>query len=158
MARIGSVRRPGLGRRRQSLPSGFAPFPAASPSLRCLLRGAGEAPGAACGGYSPKLNAMENVWGFLRANTPCSLVRNTPEDIVDAREKTWHVLIQAPDRSRRIGSRDWAWVRLLDGVIGRAVQPHQAQPDRDSVPSTVRGLSMCRRRKRAITVWLGACA
>jgi hypothetical protein len=62
--------------------------------------------------YSPELNPMENVWGFLRGNKLSALVWDTYEAIVDACVSAWHFLIGDPERIRSIGTRDWACVSL----------------------------------------------
>ncbi len=62
--------------------------------------------------YSPELNPMENVWGFLHGNKLSALVWDTYEAIVDACVSAWHFLIGDPERIRSIGTRDWACVSL----------------------------------------------
>jgi transposase len=62
--------------------------------------------------YSPELNAMENVWDYLRQNKLCARVWDTYEDIVQACKRAWDFLINNPDRIRSIGSRDWACVNV----------------------------------------------
>lgn len=62
--------------------------------------------------YSPELNAMENVWEYLRANKLCNPVWNSYSAIVGGCRKAWHFLIDDPDRIRSIGIRDWACVSL----------------------------------------------
>ena len=62
--------------------------------------------------YAPELNAMENVWEYLRQNKLCALIWNSYKAIVDACKAAWHFLINDPDRIRSIGSRDWACVSL----------------------------------------------
>ena len=61
--------------------------------------------------YSPELNAMENVWYYLRANKLSLLVWNSYNAIVVACKDAWHFLIDDPDRIRSIGTRDWACVK-----------------------------------------------
>ena len=65
--------------------------------------------------YTPKLNPMENVWEYLRANKLCSRVWDTYEAIVQACKRSWDFLITDPDRIRSIGTRDWACVILQGG-------------------------------------------
>ena len=60
--------------------------------------------------YSPELNAMENVWYYLRANKLSLLVWDSYEAIVAACKEAWNFLAGDPDRIKSIGSRSWACV------------------------------------------------
>ena len=60
--------------------------------------------------YSPELNAMENIWGYLRGNKLSAGVWDSYEEIVDACAEAWNWLMADPDRIRSIGTRDWATV------------------------------------------------
>jgi transposase len=57
--------------------------------------------------YSPELNPMENVWDYLRQNKPCAEVRSSYDDILDACQSAWRLLINNPDRIRSIATREW---------------------------------------------------
>ncbi len=60
--------------------------------------------------YSPELNAMENIWGYLRGNKLSAGVWDSYEEIVDACAEAWNWLMADPDRIRSIGNREWATV------------------------------------------------
>ena len=60
--------------------------------------------------YAPELNAMENVWEYLRANKLAAGVWNTYDDIVQACVDAWNWFVNDPDRIRSIGTREWATV------------------------------------------------
>ena len=60
--------------------------------------------------YSPELNAMENVWYYLRANKLSLSVWDSYEAIVTACKEAWDFLVGDPDLIRSIGSRSWACV------------------------------------------------
>jgi transposase len=62
--------------------------------------------------YSPELNTMENVWGYLHQNKLCALVWEDDDAIVDASRLAWNWLIDDPARITSIGTRDWACVIL----------------------------------------------
>jgi len=62
--------------------------------------------------YSPELNAMENVWQYLRGNKLSARIWDSYEDIKAACAEAWNWLIDDPDRIRSIGTRDWATVNV----------------------------------------------
>ena len=62
--------------------------------------------------YAPELNAMENVWAYLRANKRAARVWNSDEEIVEACADAWKWLMADPDRIRSIGTRQWATVSV----------------------------------------------
>ena len=62
--------------------------------------------------YAPELNAMENVWAYLRANKRAARVWNSYEEIVEACADAWKWLVADPDRIRSIGTRQWATVSV----------------------------------------------
>jgi putative transposase len=62
--------------------------------------------------YAPELNAMENVWQYLRGNKLSARVWDTYEEIVQACTEAWNWLIADPDRIRSLGARDWATVNV----------------------------------------------
>ncbi len=61
--------------------------------------------------YAPELNAMENVWDYLRANKLSSLVWDSYDAIVQASKNAWNFLAEDPMRIASIGHRQWACVR-----------------------------------------------
>jgi hypothetical protein len=61
---------------------------------------------------TPELNPMETVWQYLRQNKLCARLWDTYDDIVDACKQAWHFLINAPNRIRSIGTRNWARVNV----------------------------------------------
>jgi transposase len=60
--------------------------------------------------YSPELNPVENVWGYLRSNKPSNRVFETYDATVDACCDAWKWLIDQPDQITSIGTRKWAQV------------------------------------------------
>lgn len=58
--------------------------------------------------YSPELNPVENVWGYLRDNTLSNSVFDDYDTIVDRCCTAWNWLIDTPDRIRSIATRSWA--------------------------------------------------
>jgi transposase len=62
--------------------------------------------------YSPRLNAMENVWEYLRANKLSGRLWNSYDEIVRACAEVWNGLIANPDRIQSIGNRPWAWLGM----------------------------------------------
>ena len=61
--------------------------------------------------YAPELNAMENVWDYLRANKLSSLVWDSYDAVVQACKDAWNFLAEDPMRIASIGHRQWACVR-----------------------------------------------
>ena len=57
---------------------------------------------------SPELNAVENVWPFLRDNWLSDRVFNSYEDIVDHCCAAWNKLVDQPWTIMSIGLRRWA--------------------------------------------------
>lgn len=58
--------------------------------------------------YAPELNAMENIWDYLRCNKLSSLVCDTYEAIRDASREAWNfiaVSVRGPTCSGLAGSR-----------------------------------------------------
>jgi hypothetical protein len=56
----------------------------------------------------PELNAMENVWQFMRDNWLSNRVFRSYEAIVDHCCDAWNRLVDQPWRIMSIGLRDWA--------------------------------------------------
>jgi transposase len=56
----------------------------------------------------PELNAMENVWQFMRDNWLSNRVFAAHHDIVDHCCHAWNKLITQPWRIMSIGVREWA--------------------------------------------------
>ena len=56
----------------------------------------------------PELNAIENVWQFLRDNWLSNRVFQSYEEIVDHCCSAWNRLIDQPWRIMSIGLREWA--------------------------------------------------
>ena len=67
--------------------------------------------------YSPELNPLENVWDYLRQNKLCALVWNSYDDIVEACKTAWNWLIADPARTTSVGTREWACVQPLGGLV-----------------------------------------
>jgi hypothetical protein len=61
--------------------------------------------------YAPELNAMENVWDYLRANKLSSLVWDSYDAMVQACKDAWNFLANDPMRIASIGHRQWACVK-----------------------------------------------
>src|SRR3954462_12787872 len=62
--------------------------------------------------YAPELNAMENVWQYLRGNKLSARVWDSYNEILAACAEAWNWLIGDPDRIRSIGTREWATVNV----------------------------------------------
>ena len=58
-------------------------------------------------GYAPELNAMENVWQFLRNNRLGAQVWKTYNDIVRACSNAWNWFVSDAARIASIGAREW---------------------------------------------------
>ena len=56
----------------------------------------------------PELNAMENVWQFMRDNWLSNRVFRSYEAVVDHCCDAWNRLVEQPWRIMSIGLRDWA--------------------------------------------------
>ncbi len=62
--------------------------------------------------YAPELNAVENIWEYLRDNYLSNCVWETFEAIVDACCKAWNALIAKSEVITSIGTREWAQVSI----------------------------------------------
>jgi hypothetical protein len=58
--------------------------------------------------YSPELNPVENVWGYLRQNKLGHRVRDGYDAIVATCRDAWNWLLATPDRLASITRREWA--------------------------------------------------
>ncbi len=58
--------------------------------------------------YSPELNALENVWGYLRQNKLGLTVWPDYDAIVATCREAWNWLAAAPDRLTSISRGKWA--------------------------------------------------
>ena len=58
--------------------------------------------------YSPELNPVENVWGYLRQNQLSLRVWPDYAAIVDTCCQAWNALMAMPDRIASITRREWA--------------------------------------------------
>jgi transposase len=56
----------------------------------------------------PELNAIENVWQFMRDNWLSNRVFQSHRDILDHCCHAWNKLIDRPWRIMSLGLRDWA--------------------------------------------------
>lgn len=56
----------------------------------------------------PELNAMENIWQFIRDNWLSNRVFRNHDDIVDHCCHAWNHLIDQPWRITSVGLREWA--------------------------------------------------
>ena len=56
----------------------------------------------------PKLNPVEKVWQYLRANYLANCVFENYDAILDAGCEAWNRLIDQPDKIKSVGTRDWA--------------------------------------------------
>ena len=61
--------------------------------------------------YAPKLNRMENIWDYLRANKLSHVVWDSHDAIIAACKKVWQFLVNDPKRIQSIGNREWTCVR-----------------------------------------------
>ena len=59
---------------------------------------------------SPKLNPVENIWQYLRANWLSDRVLETYDAIIDAACDAWRKLIAQPQTITSIGMHDWAHI------------------------------------------------
>ena len=57
--------------------------------------------------YSPELNPVENVWGYLRANKLSNSVFDTYDTIVDRCCDAWNWLTADPDRVQTVAAATW---------------------------------------------------
>jgi len=57
--------------------------------------------------YSPEMNTVENVWGYLRSNKPSNRVFETQDAILDAYRDAWNWLIDQPHQVSSIGQCGW---------------------------------------------------
>ena len=55
----------------------------------------------------PELNAIENVWQFMRDNWLSNRVFQSHGDILDHCSQAWNKLIDQPWRIMSLGLRDW---------------------------------------------------
>ena len=62
--------------------------------------------------YAPGLNAVDNIWEYLRGNALSLRIWNTYDAIVEACCQAWNVLIATPDLITSITNRDWAHGRI----------------------------------------------
>ena len=60
--------------------------------------------------YSPKLNPVENVWQYLRANWLAISVLDSYDAIVDACCTAWNRFANDPNTVTSITTRSWAQV------------------------------------------------
>jgi transposase len=58
--------------------------------------------------YSPELNPMENVWGFLRGNFLSHRVWDTYGRILKACRDAWNKLMRMPEQIASPTQRPWA--------------------------------------------------
>jgi transposase len=61
--------------------------------------------------YSPELNPIENVWGYLRSNKLSNTVYETYEEILATCCDAWNFFANDPDRIASITARTWATVK-----------------------------------------------
>jgi transposase len=57
--------------------------------------------------YSPELNAIENLWQYLRERWLSGCVFRTVEDVMDKCCEIWNALLNEPGRINSITDRDW---------------------------------------------------
>lgn len=58
--------------------------------------------------YSPELNAIENLWQYLRERWLSGCVFRSVEDVMDRCCEVWNDLLNEPGRINSITDRDWA--------------------------------------------------
>ncbi len=56
---------------------------------------------------APRLNSVENIWQFLRANRLSNRVFETYDDIVDVACQAWRKLVAQPQTITSLGMREW---------------------------------------------------
>gem|GEM_PF-1373590 len=59
---------------------------------------------------SSKLNPVENIWQYLRANWLSNRVFDTYDNIIDAACDAWNRLVDQPKTITSIGRREWAHI------------------------------------------------
>jgi transposase len=59
---------------------------------------------------APELNAVENVWQFLRSHRLSSRVFETYKVIIDAACEAWCNLLAQPETITSMGLREWAYM------------------------------------------------
>lgn len=57
--------------------------------------------------YSPELNPVEQVWGFMRSNYLSNRVYRTIEDVFAACCTAWNLFAALPNTISSIGRRSW---------------------------------------------------
>ena len=62
--------------------------------------------------YSPRLNAIENVWAYLRGNFLNRPVWDNYDEIVEACCMAWNAFIGDTARVRSITEHTWATVKV----------------------------------------------
>jgi transposase len=62
--------------------------------------------------YSPELNAMENVWAYLRGNKLALTVFDSQDEIVDKTCEAWNFFANDPERIFSITNREWAQINV----------------------------------------------
>ncbi len=63
--------------------------------------------------YSPELNPIEQVWGWLRQRHLANRGFKGYEDIVDACSQAWNDCVSSTKRVIKMCTRDWAKVTEL---------------------------------------------
>ena len=62
--------------------------------------------------YSPELNSMEQVWGFIKQRWLSNRVYKDYEEIADSCANAWNLFRNEAGRIKSLCSRDWATVRV----------------------------------------------